>query len=646
MKSIFRLISCLLFTGFPALAQIQQPYILNGSASQQSCNCYVLTPDELQKSGSVWNKNKISLQQSFDFTFDINLGCKDQSGADGIGFILQTKGTNLGGLGQGMGFKGISPSVGILVDTYHNSGENDPVFDHLSIQINGVTDHHAPENLAGPVQMIAGKDNIEDCQWHLFRIRWNATTHQLDVWVDGDLRATAVIDLVADVFGNDPMVYWGFAAATAGASNLQQFCAALRPAFEFDGGQIFCDGTPVTFRDNSSSFGTITRWYWDLGDGTKLNTPLPPAHTFPKAGKYEVKMVIEDNSGCISDTLKNPLTIGSYPEAAFTHETLCLGEPLQLKDASTVEVGTLGQWNWNFGGGRTSTAKNPTAPFTAPGTYPVTLEAVSVEGCAATVTPSINVYPTPLISATAKHACIGEVTELRAENLTPAISIAKWRWDVSDGETLSRQNTGYQYPQRGRYAVTARAVSTDGCTSKPVSLEAVVTDIGLNAGQDTLVARGQPLRLHAQTQGDHLQYQWWPSVGLSNASAAETIAMPDKDQLYRVTVRSPEGCVQEDEVMVKVYTGPEFYVPTAFTPNNDGVNDRFRVIAPGVPQLAFLRVWDRWGKMVFETRALSEPWNGEVNGRPAAAGTYVWMVEGTDYTGRKFSRQGTVTLIR
>ncbi|MGE7776184.1 lectin-like domain-containing protein [Chitinophaga sp. NPDC101104] len=647
MKRANSLISCLLFSWITASAQsAQQPYILNGSATQQSCNCYVLTPDQLQSSGSVWNKNKISLLQSFDYTFEIYLGCKDQAGADGMGFVLQTKGTNLGGNGQGLGFKGISPSVGILVDTWHNADENDPAFDHLSIQINGVSNHAAPENIAGPTQLLAGKDNIEDCQWHLFRIRWNATAHQLDVWVDGQLRQSVVKDLVGEVFGNDPMVFWGFAAATAGASNLQQFCAALRPKFQFNGGQIFCDGTPVTFLDNSSSFGTITRWYWDLGDGTKLGDPLPKPHLYPEAGKYEVKMVIEDNSGCISDTLKNTVTIGSYPEADFGHDTLCTGAPLQLNDASTVEVGTLGKWRWDFGGGKTSTAQHPVAPYTAPGTYSVTLETTSEEGCGDIVTKDITVYPTPEISATAAHACIGEPTVLRAANRTPAITIADWYWQIGGKETIHRQNTGYRFPERGSYAVTAYAISGDGCAAKPIALEAKVTDIGLEAGRDTVVSRGQPLQLHAVATGSNLQYRWWPSTGLSDPSSPETIAVPERDQSYRLTVRSPEGCVQEDELMVKVYTGPEFYVPTGFTPNNDGVNDRFRVIAPGVTQLSFFRVWDRWGKIVWESKSLSDHWNGEVNGNPAPAGTYVWMVEGTDYTARKFSRRGTVTLIR
>lgn len=646
MKSALSLISCLFFALAPAWAQIQQPYILNGSATQQSCNCYVLTQDQLQSGGSVWNKNKISLHQSFDYTFEIFLGCKDQSGADGIGFILQTEGTNLGGIGQGMGFQGVTPSVGILIDTWHNADENDPAFDHISIQINGESDHGAPQNLAGPAQLLAGVDNIEDCQWHLFRIRWNATAHQFDIWVDGQLRLTTVIDLVADVFGNDPMVYWGFAGATAGASNLQQFCAALHPEFQFDNGQILCDGTPVTFRDNSSTFGAITRWYWDLGDGTKITDPLPAAHTYPAAGKYEVKMVIEDNSGCISDTLRNTVTIGSWPEPAFTPDQLCLGDPLQLNDATQIEVGSPGSWRWNFGGGRTATTRNPLAPFTAPGTYPVTLEATSAEGCAATVTQNVTVYPSPEIAATAAHACIGEVTELRAQNLTPGVNITEWKWAVNNDAEINRQNTSYRFAQGGKYPVVVQATSGDGCAAKPVSLEAVVTDIALYAGPDTTIARGQPLRMHPTATGERLTYEWWPTNSLSDASVPDPIAIPDRDQLYRLVVRTPEGCVQEDELMVKVYTGPEFYVPTAFTPNNDGVNDRFRVIAPGVPQLGYFRVWDRWGKLVWEAKSLSDFWNGEQNGRPASAGTYVWVVEGTDYTGRKFSRQGTVTLIR
>ncbi|RPD41815.1 PKD domain-containing protein [Chitinophaga barathri] len=632
------------FTG--AYAQLQQPYILNGSATQRNCNCYVLTEDVPNQSGTIWNKNLIDLRQSFNYVFEINLGCKDGPGADGIGFILQTKGTNLGATGQGLGFKGISPSLGVLVDTYQNLEENDPPWDHLAIQMNGVSDHLLPGgDLAPPVMLADGNENIEDCGWHLFRIEWNAATHTMRVSVDNNVRITINKDLVADIFGSNPMVYWGFAGSTGGSSNVQQFCAALHPSFNFNGGQIFCDGTPVTFKDNSSSFGSITRWYWDLGDGTKLTVPAPPPHLYAEAGKYAVKLVIEDNSGCISDTLRNTVTIGSYPEVKFGPQPLCLGDPLQMKDETAIKVGTAAKWSWDFGGGRTSSAQHPIAPYTAPGSYPIHLEVVSAEGCASDATQTMSVFPTPEIGGIGRNACIGQDNIFTGTNNTPAINIARWYWSIGE-DTLWQKDVAYRFPAGGKYSARVHAISQDGCAAKPVNMQVGVTDINVRAGRDTLIAKGQPLQLNAQADGEDLHYQWTPAAGLDNPYISDPVAVLQKDQLFNLVVTSPEGCREEDQLFVKVYTGPEFYVPTGFTPNHDGVNDYFKVIAPGVPKLDFFKVWDRWGHLVFETSALSAPWDGTIKGDPAAAGTYVWMVQGTDYNGRLFSRRGTVTLIR
>jgi len=645
MKRVLCLLSCLLFLYGYVPAQLQQPYILNGAATQRTCNCYVLTEDRQNASGTVWNKSKHDLTQSFDFVFDVNLGCKDGNGADGIGFILQTEGTNLGATGQGLGFAGISPSLGILIDTYQNTAENDPPWDHLAIQMNGESDHLQPQNLAGPVMLTDGNQNIEDCNWHLFRIKWDAVAKTLEVSVDGQLRLSVQKDLVQDIFGGDPLVYWGFAGSTGGSSNVQQFCAALRPDYGFDGGQVLCDGTPVKFIDNSSSFGTITRRHWDLGDGTISTVVQPPPHLYAAPGVYDVKLVIEDNSGCISDTLRSKVTIGSYPDADFTADLLCLGQPMQLTDASKVTIGTLQTWRWNWGNGQTATVQNPIAPYTAAGTYPVELEVVSKEGCADNVTKQVTVFPSPVISAMARNVCIGEAVEFRGRNETPAVNIDQWYWAFEAGDTLRNKDVSYTYSAGGRHAARLHAVSTDGCVAVAEKKVSVI-DLQLSAGRDTIVARGQPLQLNAVAMGEDLHFSWQPSTGLNNPYIANPVAVLQKDQLFRVVVTSPEGCWDEDDFAVKVYTGPEFYVPTAFTPNNDGLNDRFRVTAPGVPKLDFFRIWDRWGKEIFSTSALDQYWDGTLKGQPAAMGTYVWMVQGVDYLGRRFSRQGTVTLIR
>ncbi|PUZ27062.1 gliding motility-associated C-terminal domain-containing protein [Chitinophaga costaii] len=630
-----------------AHGQTQQPYILNGNATQRSCNCYQLTPATTFASGTVWNKNKIDLSQSFNYVFDVNLGC-DTNGADGIAFILQTEGTNLGANGQGIGFEGISPSLGVLIDTYQNTSENDPAYDHLAIQMNGLTNHQGTGNLAGPVQVLDGVNNIKDCQWHLLRIHWDATTHTLEISVDNQVRLSIQKDLVHDIFNDAPSVFWGFAGSTGGRTNVQQFCAALRPAFDFDASQILCDGTPVTFENSSSSFGEITRWYWDLGDGTIYNGAQPPAHLYPGAGIYSVKFVIQDNSGCISDTLTTSVTIGSYPKANFTPDTLCLdATPLQLSDASTVAVGTLNNWQWDFGNGNTYSGSSVTIPFTTTGNYPVTLTATTKEGCNNTISKVLRIAPSPSVGGTSSNVCLGDASIFKGENLTPAISIRTWTWDMNNGSTSDGQNTRYTYSQAGDYNVVLHATSDEGCEALSSAIPITVLAVKADAGKDTIVAIGQPLQLFSHaTNIATAQYTWSPATGLNDPNSASPVAILNADQTYQLTVSSPEGCQDEDFINIKVYKGPEFYVPNAFSPNGDGKNDYFKAIAAGIPKIDFFRIWNRWGELVFFTSDLTVPWDGTIKGKPADIATYVWMIQGVDYTGRRFSRQGTVTLVR
>ena len=254
-------------------------YILNGSAQKVSCNCYTLTSEQITQSGSVWNSNKIDLRRSFDFWFNVFLGCRDGDGADGIVFILQPVSTSVGSSGEGMGFSGVQPSVGIALDTWQNPNLADPFFDHISIQANGNTDHNS--DLAGPVSASVVSGNIEDCNWHVLRIRWDAATKTLSTFFDGVPRVQKEVDLISSIFNNDPAVYWGFTGATGGMVNLQQFCTALNPAFSTDvannGG---CAGKPVQFTDASVSFAPITNYLWSFGDGSVSTEKNPTPHTY------------------------------------------------------------------------------------------------------------------------------------------------------------------------------------------------------------------------------------------------------------------------------------------------------------------------------------------------------------------------------
>jgi hypothetical protein len=294
-----------------------QNYHLNGAAVRENCNCYTLTQSIGSLSGSVWNVNKISLNSPFDFVFSVFLGTKDVDGADGIAFVLQPISTNIGVMGGGLGFQGVNPSIGVTIDTYENKDLNDPAEDHIAIQRNGDLNHTSPNNIAGPVTALAGSPNIEDGNWHKLRVVWNPTNKLFKAYMDGIERLSVTIDLVANVFGNDPMVFWGFTASTGGLNNLQRVCTELDPQIKNIDDINTCFGTPIQLTDSSSAFSPIVEWLWDFGDGKTFNGPNPPAHLYDKPGYYDAKLRIKAMDGCTSEPLVKKIIVGSDPIPAI-----------------------------------------------------------------------------------------------------------------------------------------------------------------------------------------------------------------------------------------------------------------------------------------------------------------------------------------
>jgi gliding motility-associated-like protein len=99
-------------------------------------------------------------------------------------------------------------------------------------------------------------------------------------------------------------------------------------------------------------------------------------------------------------------------------------------------------------------------------------------------------------------------------------------------------------------------------------------------------------------------------------------------------------------IFIKVYEGPLYYLPNAFTPNGDGLNDIFRPTPVGIKSTAYFRVFNRYGLLMFETRQWMAGWDGTIQGKPSASGTYVWMIKGIDKNGAVVEMKGTVILIR
>ncbi|MFL5739098.1 MAG: gliding motility-associated C-terminal domain-containing protein [Flavisolibacter sp.] len=192
-------------------------------------------------------------------------------------------------------------------------------------------------------------------------------------------------------------------------------------------------------------------------------------------------------------------------------------------------------------------------------------------------------------------------------------------------------------------------VSDGSCPSKADTVSiTILPPLKISAGSDTMVSSNQPVQLKAvDLSGARIsQYSWSPSFGLSNPLIQDPVAILDADMTYVVTARTVEGCEAKDEINIKVFHQADLFVPTAFTPNGDGLNDILRVIPVGIKELKYFSVYNRWGELVFTTRDYTKGWDGNYHGRQQGNFAFVWMAEGIDYEGHVINRKGTVVLIR
>lgn len=178
----------------------------------------------------------------------------------------------------------------------------------------------------------------------------------------------------------------------------------------------------------------------------------------------------------------------------------------------------------------------------------------------------------------------------------------------------------------------------------------VLPEIIVDAGNDTSVVINQPLQFHATVNDSTAtSFTWTPAIDLSDANISNPVGIYNaEDNIIKYDVRAtnPIGCYGETSVSVKVFkTGPDIFVPNAFTP--DGPSNRiFRPIPIGIGSLQYFRIYNRNGQLVFSTSRIGQGWDGTISGKPQDSGGYVWMVQGTDYTGRTIFKKGVFVLVR
>ena len=421
----------------------------------------------------------------------------------------------------------------------------------------------------------------------------------------------------------------------------------------------FCELNSISFNDLSTAPAGVTlqNTVWNFGDGSALETH--PAgqtvtHAYSAPNNYTVTIYNSTSAGCNSAPYSRAVSIKPTPLANFSFpDTLCLpAATVSFKNLSSISDGTQNSftYQWNFGDaaspGNTSTAAQPTHVYGTMGPYNVKLIVTSGAGCIGDTTITLNsIHPQPRSSFSISRPggiCIGDPVSFTDASTGLDGSVDQWRWNFDDGTLSQLQNPSHLYGQAKAYNVSLHVINSFGCRSDTTTTPFTVNPYPVvNAGPDAFVLEGGSIVLNPTVTATQPQFVWTPATYLSNANIERPTSKPLQDITYTLTVTGRGGCTDSNSVFIKILLGPK--IPNTFSPNGDGINEKWLIDYLDTYPNNRVQVFTRAGQLVFESRGYKFPWNGTMNGKTLPVDTYYYIIEPEN--GRK-PITGFVTILK
>ena len=414
-----------------------------------------------------------------------------------------------------------------------------------------------------------------------------------------------------------------------------------------------CAPAADTLHATASYVGSYT---WDFGDGTVLTTQDSIAvHTYVLPGLFTPALILTDSTGCqMSYKSDHQILIDTLHAALGPPVTLCgVGSISYGPNVVSYVADTLGYpltYHWDFGTGvpaDTSNLVNPTFGYSTPGDFITSFQVSSPVGCVAKAYDSVHVIgPFPMPVSPDTTICIGGVAYLQAYGAnnylwSPANSLNKTTGD----SVVAKPSVTTQY----------RVIGEDKfkCYFDTAGIKVIVDSLPLvKIPTPNPVLSGTEVQLEPIVSDDVISYNWTPPLYLNCTDCATPISTPLAPTSYTLTVKTATGCTSSTTVTIKLLCLQSgVYMANAFTPNFDGNNDYFYPTGSGVKIVKSFQVYSRWGQLLY-SRTDFPPndkkygWDGNLNGLPQPADTYVFVVEMICFSGENFVLKGTVELLR
>jgi len=427
-----------------------------------------------------------------------------------------------------------------------------------------------------------------------------------------------------------------------------------------------CQNQPILFDENSSSnVGTINSWNWNFGDNTATSNSQNPSHTYTTAGTFTTTLIIGTTNGCF-DTVQKQTIIHPIPTPDFYADDICQGSIAYFIEASNILPPSIIQyWQWDFGDNTSfKNNQNTTHLFQNTGTYNVELTATSNFGCKDSITKPITVNPNPTVTFTASDTinCSPLCVNFQSTVALSSGTIATYLWNYGDlGAFDNTENGSHCYnnatgntttPQPLLFDVSITVTTDNGCmdiAQKPSYITVLpnpVANFTATPQKESIISPAIEI----------IDLSMGPITWLWNFGDDSTSTTPTPGEynytdtgtyVIGLNILNQYGCADSTYRTVIIEPDWAFFVPNAFSPNGDGINDTFGGNGYGVLEYQMF-IFDRWGNRVFDTDSMQKPWTGKANlgASIAQMDVYVYKISIKDSLKKKHEFTGTVTLVR
>ena len=411
--------------------------------------------------------------------------------------------------------------------------------------------------------------------------------------------------------------------------------------FDIPAEQILCPGEAVAL--NPEGNPTYT-YQWSPGESLSDSTAANPLANPAENTVYSV--TITDAAGICQESTSVAVSLAPPINYSISPDITTCDPTVQLFAESAQDLTYL----WASDVAFTQPLGTDETQIVGPqGTETFYLQLSDENGCrridsVEVVSRAINATLSPV-----SNICVGDSLELSVINLGD-IPITSYEWTPATA-VITGQGTNTVLVQPEMTATISVALANDfGCTleaATQVTVFQLRPTLFITPEQDTL-GLGESVQLFA-TDDPTYSYSWTPSLGLSATDIPNPVASPEETTLYQLTIVDGNGCTNQEEVLLFLFNSPcidpYIFVPNAFSPNGDNLNDILLVEGNVIDEF-YLAIYDRWGEQVFESFSQDDGWDGTFNGRALAPDVYGYYLEVSCFGGEEYRSRGNITLLR